>query len=218
MKTNKISIIFFILFSLCAKSQEKTRFVNYKWDLFRAVQGTIQLSREQSIGEKHTLNIGLMGTYASTRGLAKPYLKAQNFEYKDPSSTVIYGLENVQVLGSGVNIQLRKYLGKSPVVGSGFYLTPEVFYRFLNLESEVYNSVKSSSETIRRALNLGYIGYSLGYQKILREMLSIDSYIGGGFFLSKYDDQSKLTKYRNSYQVDYTGFYLNMGILIGIVR
>ena len=218
MKTNKIILIFFLLFSISALTQEKSRFVNYKWDLFRAAQGTIQLSREQSIGESYTFIFGLMGTYASTRGLAKPYLKAQNFEYKDPSSSVIYSLENVQALGSGVNIQFRKYLGKRPVVGSGFYLTPEVFYRFLNLESEVYNPVKSSTETIRRALNLGYVGYSLGYQKIYREMLSIDSYVGGGFFFSKYDDQSKLTKFRNSYQIDYTGFYLNMGILIGIVR
>ncbi len=218
MKTIKINLIFFLLFSISALTQVKSRFVNYKWDLFRAVQGTIQLSREQSIGESYTFIFGLMGTYASTRGLAKPYLKAQNFEYKDPSSNVIYSLENVQALGSGVNIQFRKYLGKRPVVGSGFYLTPEVFYRFLNLESEVYNPLKSSTETIRRALNLGYVGYSLGYQKIYREMLSIDSYIGGGFFFSKYDDQSKLTIFRNSYQIDYTGLYLNMGILIGIVR
>jgi hypothetical protein len=49
-------------------------------------------------------------------------------------------------------------------------------------------------------------------------MLSIDSYVGGGFFLSKYDDQDGLTRFRNVYQIDYTGFYLNMGVLIGIVK
>jgi hypothetical protein len=215
---NKFFLTVLIVLPTFLIAQENPRFVNYKWDLFRAVQGTIQLSREQSIGDKYTFNIGLMGTYASTRGLAKPYLKAQNFEYKDPSSSILYNLENVQALGSGLNIQFRKYLGKKPKAGYGFYLTPEVFYRFLNLESEIYNSVKAKNETVRKTLNLGYIGYSVGYQKIYREMLSIDSYLGGGFFLSKYDDQSELTKFRNSYQLDYTGFYLNMGILIGIVK
>jgi len=109
---NKFFLTVLIVLPTFLISQENPRFVNYKWDLFRAVQGTIQLSREQSIGDKYTFNIGLMGTYASTRGLAKPYLKAQNFEYKDPSSSILYNLENVQALGSGLNIQFRKYLGK----------------------------------------------------------------------------------------------------------
>lgn len=216
----KIKVLFPIclIISVFSFSQDSTRFINYKWDLFRAVQGTIQISREQSISDKYSLNIGLLGTYATTRGLAKPYLDAQKFEYTEPTTNVVYSLSDVQAIGGGLNFQLRRYLGKNPSVGTGFYLTPEVFYRILNLESEVFNTNTSSNQTVKRTLNLGYIGYSLGYQKIYREMLSIDGYLGGGFFLSQYNDSNKLTEYRNSYQIDYTGFYLNMGVLIGIVR
>jgi hypothetical protein len=160
----------------------------------------------------------LIGTYASTRGLAKPYLKMQNFEYTEKSTNTIFNLSEVQALGGGFNLQLRRYLGKNPTVGSGFYLTPEVFYRFLNLESESLNPKTKMNQTINRKLKLGYLGYSVGYQKIYKEMLSIDSYLGGGFFMSKYEDQDGLTRFRNVYQIDYTGFYLNMGVLIGIVK
>ena len=142
----------------------------------------------------------------------------QNFEYTEKSTNTIYTLSDVQVIGGGINLQLRRYLGKKPTVGSGFYLTPEVFYRFLNLESEVLIPKTTINKTVNRTLKLGYLGYSIGYQKIYREMLSIDSYVGGGFFMSKYEDQDGFTRFRNVYQIDYTGFYLNMGVLIGIVK
>ena len=217
MKTNFINFIAVFLTSIVF-GQESPKFVNYKWDLFRASQGTFQVTREQSISKRNTLNIGLMGTYASTRGLAKPYLKAQKFEYYETTSKMYYNLEEVQVLGWGVNFQIRTYHSKANSNGSGFYTTPEVFYRLLSLQSQVSDKTMLIDKSIRRTLNLGYIGYSIGYQSIYREALSIDGYLGGGFFISKYADQSSFTKYRNTYQVDYTGFYLNIGVLIGIVR
>lgn len=215
---NKLLFICVFFLSSLSFSQENNTFINYKWDLFRAIQGSIQISREQAINNRYSFNIGLIGTYASTRGLAKPYLKMQNFEYTEKSTNTIFNLSEVQALGGGFNLQLRRYLGKNPTVGSGFYLTPEVFYRFLNLESESLNPKTKMNQTINRKLKLGYLGYSVGYQKIYKEMLSIDSYLGGGFFMSKYEDQDGLTRFRNVYQIDYTGFYLNMGVLIGIVK
>ena len=215
---NKLLFICVFFLSSLSFSQENNTFINYKWDLFRAIQGSIQISREQAINNRYSVNIGLIGTYASTRGLAKPYLKMQNFEYTEKSTNTIFNLSEVQALGGGFNLQLRRYLGKNPTVGSGFYLTPEVFYRFLNLESESLNPKTKMNQTINRKLKLGYLGYSVGYQKIYKEMLSIDSYLGGGFFMSKYEDQDGLTRFRNVYQIDYTGFYLNMGVLIGIVK
>lgn len=215
---NKLLFICVFFLSSLSFSQENNTFINYKWDLFRAIQGSIQISREQAINNRYSVNIGLIGTYASTRGLAKPYLKLQNFEYTEKSTNTIFNLSEVQALGGGFNLQLRRYLGKNPTVGSGFYLTPEIFYRFLNLESEALNPKTKMNQTINRKLKLGYLGYSVGYQKIYKEMLSIDSYVGGGFFMSKYEDQDGLTRFRNVYQIDYTGFYLNMGVLIGIVK
>ncbi len=187
---------------------------NYKLDLFRAVQGTIQLTREQRISSRYSVNIGAMGTYASTRGLAKPYLKAQDFSYKDAITNKVYALEDVEALGYGFNFQLRKYLSKySTKTLSGFYLAPELFYRRLHLTSLVETNLE-----IKRILNLGFIGYALGYQKIWKDIVCLDTYVGGGFFLSQYTDESHLTRYRNNYQVDFTGMYFNMGVLIGFVR
>ena len=211
------SILFIIVSSISAVFAQDTILQgnkNFKLDLFRAVQGTIQLTREQRISSRHSINIGLMGTYASTRGLAKPYLKAQDFVYVDATTNKVYALENVEALGYGVNFQLRKYLSKHPTKElKGFYLAPELFYRRLYLSSLVETNIE-----VKRNLNLGYIGYALGYQKIWKDIVCIDTYVGGGFFLSQYTDESRLTRFRNNYQVDFTGMYLNMGVLIGVVR
>ncbi len=212
-------LIFLIFFSTVFEvfSQDITSHgtKNIKLDLFRAVQGTIQLTHEHLISPSYSLSIGLMGTYASTRGLAKPYLSVQEFSYKDVNANKIYTLDEVEALGYGINIQFRKYLAKFPSKQlKGFYLGPELFYRRLNLTSLVENEAKE----INRKLNLGYVGYVLGYQKIIRDIICLDTYIGGGFFLSQYSDEQHLTHYRNNYQIDFTGMYFNMGVLVGIVR
>lgn len=190
----------------------------YKLDLFRAFQGTIQISREAILKNRLTYNLSIMGTYASTRGLAKPYLKAQDFNYKDAIQNQTYKLDNVEALGYGLNIQLRKYLSKSADPLTGYYMAPELFYRYLSLTSNVMDYTTGNDREVSKGLNLGYLGYMIGYQKIIRQVVAVDSYLGGGFFLSKYKDENNLTKYRNSYQIDYTGFYLNAGILIGIAN
>ncbi len=210
------SILFIVVTSLFGHAQDSTAqgSKNFKLDLFRAVQGTIQLTHEHRISSRYSINIGVMGTYASTRGLAKPYLKAQEFSYKDATTNKVYALENVEALGYGVNFQFRKYLSKySHKALTGFYLAPELFYRRLHLTSLVETNLE-----IKRILNLGYVGYALGYQKNWKDIVCIDTYIGGGFFLSQYTDEAHLTRFRNNYQVDFTGMYFNMGVLVGIVR
>ena len=211
------SILFIIVSSISSVFAQDTILQgskNFKLDLFRAVQGTMQLTHEHRISARYSINIGLMGTYASTRGLAKPYLTAQDFTYFDTKTNKLYSLDNVEALGYGFNFQLRKYLSKQPTKElKGFYLTPELFYRRLHLTSLVETNLE-----IKRILNLGYVGYALGYQKIVKDIVCIDTYVGGGFFLSQYTDEAHLTRFRNNYQVDFTGMYLNMGILVGIVR
>ena len=210
------SILLFIVTSLFGIAQDSILHgtKNFKLDLFRSVQGTIQLTHEHRISSRYSINIGVMGTYASTRGLAKPYLKAQDFSYKDATTNKVYALENVEALGYGVNFQFRKYLAHSPSKAlAGFYLAPELFYRRLHLTSLVETNLE-----IKRILNLGYVGYALGYQKNWKDIVCIDTYIGGGFFLSQYTDEAHLTRFRNNYQVDFTGMYFNMGVLVGIIR
>ena len=218
----RISFLILYLTPFAKANSEDTlkeeRQVYYKLDLFRAVQGTIQLTREQLITDRISYAVGLIGTYASTRGLAKPYLTSQEFTYKDNITKVTYQLSNVQAIGYGINLQLRNYLEKTTIKGRGYYIAPELFYRKLFLESLVVDATSLQDKTLKRNLNLGYVGYSFGYQRVWHDVVSFDTYIGGGLFLSKYMDETQLTKYRNAYQIDFTGFYMNMGVLIGVLR
>jgi hypothetical protein len=183
-------------------------------DFFRAVQGTIQLSNECKISSKKTFSLSVMGTFASTRGLAKPYLKAQEFNYIEPTSNLKYNLDEVEVKGFGVNLQLRRY---SDSIFNGWYTAPELFYRKLFLSSQISTSTQNSLD-VTRQLHLAYIGYSLGYQKIIRDVIVIDAALGGGFFYSHYQNEKSFTKYRNNYQIDFTGFYLNASFSVGLIK
>jgi hypothetical protein len=190
----------------------------YKLDIFRAGQGTIQIAREGRLNDRNTWQLALMGTYASTRGLAKPYLRAQEFSYYDTETQSTYNLYDVEARGAGINFQLKRYLGNEPELFKGFYSGPEIFVRFLNLHSPVFVPGSGEQKEIVRDLYLGFAGYMFGYQHIIREVISLDIYLGGGLFYSQYGDQSSPTRYRNNFQVDYTGIFFNTGIYIGVVK
>ena len=110
-----LSFVFFSFYSVFVFSQINKDSISenkvvYTFDLFRASQGSMQINREVYISPKRTLVFGLIGTYASTKGIAKPYLKAQSFEYTNTESSITYNLEDVQALGLGVNLKSKKYL------------------------------------------------------------------------------------------------------------
>lgn len=186
----------------------------YRMDIFRAVQGTIQLAKEIKINHYGSFSIAGMGTFASTRGLAKPYLKAQEFNYIEPSTNLKYNLNDVEVKGFGVNIQLRRYRDST---FNGWYVAPEFFYRKLFLSSQISTPSQNNMD-VSRQLHLGYLGYSLGYQKVIRDAVVVDAAIGGGFFYSQYANDASFTKYRNNYQIDFTGFYLNASFSVGLIN
>jgi hypothetical protein len=218
---NRLFFLFLItFFSFAYQAQELNDSLNknrvvYTFDLFRAFQGSMQVNREVYITPNRTFVIGLIGTYASTKGIAKPYLNAQSFEYTNYDLNKTYNLEDVQALGLGINLKSKKYLNSN---FEGFYVTPELFYRHLSLQSLVFDASLVKEIEVKRELDLAYFGYALGYQKIWKKVVAIDSYLGGGFFYSKYSDEKNVVKYRNPYQIDYTGFYFNAGILIGIAK
>jgi hypothetical protein len=190
----------------------------YKMDLMRAAQGTLQISREGRLNNNTNWQIGVMGTYATTRGLAKPYLRAQDFSYLDAATNIRYSLYDVEAKGFGLNLQLKKYLGPRPEVFKGFYSGPEFFVRYLNLVSPYFDRITQEQKEISRNLYLGYAGYMTGYQVFIRDVIALDLYLGGGFFYSQYENAAGPTRFRSNYQVDYTGIYLNAGLLIGIVN
>ena len=190
----------------------------YKLDTFRAMQGTIQISQETKIKKNLTVNLSLMGTYASTRGLARPYLSAQSFVYQDHTGNLSYSLNDLQMIGYGINFQLRKYLGKKSNQFKGFYSASEIFFRQLFLESSIIDRITLQPKDIKQQLYLGYIGHVVGYQKIIRDVVCLDFYLGGGFFYSQYAGENKPVHYHSNYQIDFTGFFFNSGVMIGITH
>ncbi|MFZ9296108.1 MAG: hypothetical protein ACO259_07880 [Bacteroidia bacterium] len=110
----------------------------------------------------------------------------------------------------------------------GAYAGPELFFRFCKVSAYgSYFDLSSNTQIqyidsygkpqiINRNLFLGFMGYSVGYQKaLINDNLLLDLYVSGGFFFSKYDDEDGLTQRRRSPMVDYTGPYLNVGIGLG---
>jgi hypothetical protein len=188
----------------------------YKLDISRALQGTLQLSRESALRNSWTFQGAVMGTYAASTGLAKIYLQSQSFSYKDISTLKTYSLSDITLLGYGLNFQLKKYLGKAPKPPFGFYLGPEFFLRQLFLQSTIENSISKQPQDISKNLMLGYLGYIVGYQRLVQNIVCIDTYVGGGFFYSRYVNENTTTHYLANYQLDYTGFYFNAGLLIGL--
>ena len=99
---------------------------------------------------------------------------------------------------------------------NGFYDGMEIFFRQVRLQSTILDQITLQERDVNKTLFLGYAGYVIGYQKIISNVVCIDGYFGGGFFYSQYAGDKKPTHYQSNYQIDFTGFYLNSGISIGI--
>ncbi|OFY70913.1 MAG: hypothetical protein A3G23_12395 [Bacteroidetes bacterium RIFCSPLOWO2_12_FULL_37_12] len=213
-----VFILFIIPFKILAfklPSNEPSARTIYTVDFFRLVQGTFELSREKPFTKNRSLHIALLGTYASTKGLAKPYLEAQDFSYTKSYTGI--DQRSKELRGGGVNIQVRNYLGKNPTLFEGFFLSSEFIARYLFINSLVYDYELESERELNSEMIQGYLGYNVGWQKIFRHVVSLDFHVGGGFWYSKYSNEKKPTKYQQSYQLDYTGFFFNSGILVGII-
>jgi len=203
---------------------------HYTLDVMRVVQGTFQFGREFYFAQNKSLKTSILFTWATSKGLAKPYLSAQKFTYEKRDT--LWNLNETELLGGGLNFQWREYFTRGNIDKMqkrlGAYAGPELFFRFCKVSA--YGSYFDSStntqiqyidsygipQIINRNLFLGFIGYSVGYQKaLINDNLLLDLYVSGGFFFSKYDDDNGLTQGRRSPMVDYTGPYLNVGIGLG---
>ena len=186
------------------------------FDIFRAYQGTLQLNFEKSVFRNSSLCVGLMGTWSQSNGIAKLYLGAQAFDMQTADGKSIDKIEETELTGPGINIKYKSYIGKHPEVMNGLWFGPEVFYRQLSVKGTYYEN--QNLLIARKTLYLGYAGYAIGLQKTMFDVLCFDTYIGGGFFYSKYSGDDFPTKNKQNYQIDYTGVYLNGSIAIGIIK
>lgn len=203
---------------------------HYTLDMMRVVQGTIQFGREFYIAQNKSIKTSLLFTWAKSKGLAKPYLSAQNFTFTSRDTS--WNLNETELLGGGLNFQFREYFTKGNLDKMqkrlGAFAGPELFFRFCNVSAygSYFDSIRNAQiqytdnngnpQIINRNLFLGFMGYSVGYQNaIFNDNLLFDVYVSGGFFFSKYGDEATFTQGRRSPMVDYTGPYLNVGIGLG---
>jgi len=79
---------------------------HYTLDAMRVVQGTWQFGRELYFNKHNSLKTSVLITWAKSEGLAKPYLKAQNFKYTN--NDTVWTLIDTDLKGAWVKFTLAR--------------------------------------------------------------------------------------------------------------
>lgn len=200
-------------------------------DPVRLLEGTFCLSYERIINSRFSVNVSGMATYSTTQGLSNYYFSNQSFSYFNASTDSYETYSGEVMSGGGFNIQFRNYLlanhpGRkiSPL---GLYAAPQFLYR--NMKITGYYQEMEESETdpghyalankeIQQHLNIFAGGAVIGLKIPLFKVLAIDIYAGGNIRLSKYTNEKSFTRYKDWFNIDFSGVSPVAGIAIGILK
>lgn len=189
-------------------------------------EGTFHLSYERLLTDKFSVSISALATYATEQGMAQYFFKNQSFMYLDRISNSYEQYQGESIAGTGVVLQGKNYLmvnyktrNKAPL---GLYAAPQLMYRRIWITGEAmeYNIDEDEwvEKVIKQQLNICSAGVILGTKIPVMKVLLVDIFVGGNIRLSKYDDESGLTKYKKWYNIDYSGVFPTAGISIGILK
>ena len=189
-------------------------------------EGTFHLSYERLLTDKFSVSISALATYATEQGMAQYFFKNQRFEYLNAVSDSYEIYQGESIAGTGVVLQGKNYLmanyktrNKAPL---GLYAAPQLMYRrvWITGEAMEYNVDEDEwvEKVIKQQLNICSAGVILGTKIPVMKVLLVDIFVGGNIRLSKYDDESGLTKYKKWYNIDYSGVFPTAGIGIGILK
>lgn len=198
-------------------------------DPVRLLEGTFCLSYERIINSRFSVNVSGMGTYSTTQGLSNYYFSNQSFAYFDAANNIYQPYEGEVMSGGGVNIQFRNYLlanhsdrHKAPL---GLYAAPQVMVRKMKLTGNYSEWTEVETDTwemvdkqIIQHLNIFAGGVIIGMKVPLFKVLTVDLFAGGNIRLSKYKDEDGFTKYKDWFNVDFSGVSPVAGIAIGILK
>ncbi len=198
-------------------------------DPVRLLEGTFYLSYERKFRPALSGNIGLMATYSTKQGISNLYFSNQSFAYFDVSSNGYKTYEGEVMTGWGVNVQMRNYLlanhpsrRKAPY---GLYAAPQILYRkmtitgnYKDMEEVEPGKWEIVDKEIVQDLNIYAGGVILGIKVPLLNVLVVDFFAGGNIRLSKYRDEDGFTKYKNMFNIDFSGVSPVAGIAIGILK
>ncbi len=192
----------------------------------RLFEGTFHLSYERLLTDKFSVSVSALATYATQEGLTNYFFTNQKFSYYDFSSSSYRDYSGESIAGGGIILEAKNYLladfpmhRKAPL---GLYAAPQVLFRkiYITGEEQVWEveEEKWVTEEVKQRLNVLSSGVTLGYKIPVAKVLVLDFFVGGHIRLSKYDNKAGLTKYRNWYNIDFSGVFPTAGIAIGILK
>ena len=198
-------------------------------DPARLLEGTFCLSYERILSNTFSINVSGMATYSTTQGLSNYYFTNQSFAYFDAVNNVYQPYEGEVMAGGGINIQFRNYLlanhnerQKAPL---GLYAAPQVTYRNMKITGNYQELTEIEpgefemvDKQIIQHLNIFAGGVIVGMKLPLFKVLAIDLFAGGNIKLSKYRGEDGFTKYKNWFNIDFSGVSPVAGIAIGILK
>lgn len=198
-------------------------------DPVRLLEGTFYLSYERVLNPRFSLNVGAMATYSTKQGLSNYYFSNQSFAYLDALTNQYHFYEGEVMSGGGINIQFRNYLlanhtnkQKAPL---GLYAAPQVMYRKMTITGN-YREMEETDpgvfemvdKKVIQHLNILAGGAILGMKIPLFKVLTVDLFAGGNIKLSKYKNEDGFTKYKDWFNIDFSGVSPVAGIAIGILK
>lgn len=198
-------------------------------DPVRLLEGTFCLSYERILNTRFSVNLSAMATYSTTQGLSNYYFSNQSFAVMD-MTTNRYETYNGEVMsGGGFNIQFRNYLlanhpGRK-TAPLGLYAAPQFLYR--NMKITGYKREMEETEPgvfemvdkqIVQHLNIYAGGAVIGMKIPLFKVLALDIFAGGNIRLCEYTNEKGFTKYKDWFNVDFSGVSPVAGIAIGILK
>lgn len=198
-------------------------------DPVRLLEGTFYLSYERKFRPALSGNLGLMATYSTKQGISNMYFSNQSFAFLDASTNSYKSYQGEVMSGWGANFQVRNYLlAKHPGRRSapyGLYAAPQYMFRKLTITGN-YKEMQEvepgkwelvETEVVQKlSINAG--GVLLGIKVPFFKVLALDIFAGGNIKLSKYKGEEGYTKYKDWFNIDFSGVSPVAGISIGILK
>jgi hypothetical protein len=198
-------------------------------DPVRLLEGTFCLSYERVLNSRFSVNLSGMATYSTKQGISNYWFSNQSFAYFDAANNLYQPYEGEVMAGGGINIQFRNYLlanhnerQKAPL---GLYAAPQVTYRNMKITgyTREWTEVEPGEwemvdKQIVQHLNIFAGGVMVGMKIPLFKVLFVDIFAGGNIRLSKYRDEEGFTRYKDWFNIDFSGVSPVAGIAIGILK
>lgn len=197
-------------------------------DPARLLEGTFCMSYERILNPRFSVMVSGMATYSTSQGISNMYFSNQSFSYFDAISNTYQSYAGEVIAGGGFGVQFRNYLLAShpgrKQAPLGLYAAPQFIYRQMKITGysnelvEVDGKWERVDVEVHQHLRVYALGAVLGMKVPLFKAISVDVFAGGNIRLSKYNGEKGFTKYKDWFNIDYSGVSPVIGVAIGILK